>query len=353
MLLRLLIGSAIGLLAGAALGTFMKARGGTCPLTCNPIGGALFGALMGAALAGAFSASGRAGKMLDGVPGVKSAAELDAMIAGPRPVLVDFYTDNCPFCVELAPTISALARQYKGRADVVKVNASVVAELSGRYGIQGVPTVLLFAGGKEPAQRWIGVQEVGKYQAALDAAIGPADKRKEDSMTERKGVVTFKGNELTLVGTAAPVGKRIPDFTALGNDLSAVKLSSFAGKIVLLSLVPSLDTPVCDTETRRFNDEASKLGKDVVVLTVSMDLPFAQKRWCAAAGIDRVITLSDHRDASAGLATGMLIKELRLLARAVFVLDRDGVVAYEQVVPEMTHEPDYDAALKAARKLLT
>ena len=172
-------------------------------------------------------------------------------------------------------------------------------------------------------------------------------------MTERKGVVTFKGNPLTLVGDAVSVGQKIPDFTVLGNDLSAVKLSSFAGKIVLLSLVPSLDTPVCDIETRRFNAEAAKLGEDVVVLTVSMDLPFAQKRWCGAAGIDRVITLSDHRDASAGLATGMLIKELRLLARAVFVLGRDGTVAYAQVVPEMTHEPDYEAALAAARNLLS
>ena len=171
-------------------------------------------------------------------------------------------------------------------------------------------------------------------------------------MTERKGVVAFKGSPLTLVGNAISVGNKIPDFTAMGNDLSEVKLSSFAGKIVLLSLVPSLDTSVCDTETRRFNAEATKLSKDVVVLTVSMDLPFAQKRWCAAAGIDRVITLSDHRDASAGLATGMLIKELRLLGRAVFVLDRDGVVVYQQVVPEMTHEPDYPSAIGAARNML-
>ena len=171
-------------------------------------------------------------------------------------------------------------------------------------------------------------------------------------MTERQGVVTFKGSPLTLVGNAVSVGNKIPDFTALGNDLAAVKLSSFAGKIVLLSLVPSLDTPVCDTETRRFNAEATRLSDDVVVLTVSMDLPFAQKRWCAAAGIDRVITLSDHRDAAAGLASGMLIKELRLLGRAVFVLDRDGVVVYEQIVPEITHEPDYEAALGAARNIL-
>ncbi len=176
MLLRVLIGAAIGLLAGAALGAVMKARGGTCPLTCNPVGGAIFGAIVGAALAGSFGSSGRAGSLLDGVRGVTSAAELDAMIAGPRPVLVDFYTDNCPYCIQLAPTIAALAGQYKGRVDVVKVNASAVAELSERYGIQGVPAVLLFAGGREPIQRWVGVQEIGKYQAALDAAIAAADK---------------------------------------------------------------------------------------------------------------------------------------------------------------------------------
>ena len=171
-------------------------------------------------------------------------------------------------------------------------------------------------------------------------------------MTERNGVVTFKGNPLTLVGEPVSVGQKIPDFTVLANDLSEVSLSSFAGKVVVLSLVPSLDTPVCDTETRRFNEEAGKLGEDVVVLTVSMDLPFAQSRWCGAAGIDRVVTLSDHRGAAAGLATGALIKELRLLTRAVFVLDRDGVVVYEQVVEEVTHEPDYEAALGAARNLL-
>jgi len=171
-------------------------------------------------------------------------------------------------------------------------------------------------------------------------------------MTERKAMVTFKGNPLTLLGEPVSVGQKMPDFTVLANDLSEVSLSSFAGKVVLLSLVPSLDTPVCDTETRRFNEEAGKLGEGAVVLTVSMDLPFAQSRWCGSAGIDRVVTLSDHRGAAAGLATGTLIKELRLLTRAVFVLGRDGVVAYEQIVGEVTHEPDYEAALGAARNLL-
>ena len=169
-------------------------------------------------------------------------------------------------------------------------------------------------------------------------------------MTERKGVVTFKGNPLTLVGKAVSVGQKIPDFTVLGNDLSAVKLSSFAGKIVLLSLVPSLDTPVCDIETRRFNQEAAGLGKDVQILTISMDLPFAQKRWCGAAGITSLKTLSDHRDAAFGSAYGVLIKELRLLARACFVVDRQGVIRYVQVVKELATEPDYAAVLDAVRK---
>lgn len=171
-------------------------------------------------------------------------------------------------------------------------------------------------------------------------------------MTECKGLVTFMGNPLTLVGQPVGVGQKVPDFTVLANDLSEVKLSSFAGKVVLLSLVPSLDTPVCDTQTRRFNEEADKLGDDFALLTVSMDLPFAQSRWCGAAGLDRAVTLSDHRGAEAGQATGMLIKELRLLGRAVFVLDREGVVAYQQIVGEVTNEPDYDAALGAARDLL-
>ena len=115
--------------------------------------------------------------------------------------------------------------------------------------------------------------------------------------------------------------------------------------------VPSLDTAVCDMETRRFNKEAEGLGPDVVILTISMDLPFAQKRWCGAAGVDRVVTLSDHREASFGLGYGMLIKELRLLARSIFVVDREGLIRYIQVVGEITDEPDYDEVLDAVRKI--
>lgn len=170
-------------------------------------------------------------------------------------------------------------------------------------------------------------------------------------MPERKGLVTMKGNPLTLAGNEVKAGDAAPDFVAVANDLSDVKFSSFRGKIVVLSSVPSLDTGVCDRETRRFNEEAAKLGDDVRVLTISMDLPFAQKRWCAAAGVERVTTLSDYREASFGRSYGVLIKELRLLARAVFIVDRQGKVRYVQLVKELATEPDYDAVLAAVREI--
>ena len=171
-------------------------------------------------------------------------------------------------------------------------------------------------------------------------------------MVERSGEVTMKGNPLTLVGPALKTGDKAPDFVVLNNDLAPVSLSAYSGKVCILCSVPSLDTPVCDLETRRFNQEAGNLGQDVVVLTISMDLPFAQKRWCGAAGVDKVITLSDHRDASFGTAYGVLIKELRLLARSVFVVDKEGTIRYIQHVKELTQEPDYEAVLKAVKACL-
>jgi thioredoxin-dependent peroxiredoxin len=171
-------------------------------------------------------------------------------------------------------------------------------------------------------------------------------------MMERTGMVTMRGNPLTLVGGPVKVGEKAPDFTVLANNLSPVSLSDYVGKVCLISSVPSLDTPVCEASTRRFNEEAAKLGPDVAVLTVSMDLPFAQKRWCAANGIKEVETLSDHRDGSFGTAYGLLIKELRLLARAVLVVDRDGVIRYEQIVSEIADEPDYEAVLAAAKHVM-
>lgn len=170
-------------------------------------------------------------------------------------------------------------------------------------------------------------------------------------MKERKGIITMRGNPLTLVGNEVKVGDVAPDFTALDNNLFPINLSSFRGKTCIISSVPSLDTPVCDTETRRFNEEGGRLGTDVVILTISMDLPFAQKRWCAAAGVNKVQTLSDHRDASFGIAYGVLIKELRLLARAVFLVDQKGIVQYIQLVKEVAKEPDYEEVLTALKKI--
>jgi thiol peroxidase len=169
-------------------------------------------------------------------------------------------------------------------------------------------------------------------------------------MAERPGAVTMKGNPLTLVGNEVRVGDKAPDFTAIDTDLKPVSLSSLGGRTVVIAAVPSLDTSVCDLQTRRFNQEAAGLGKDVQILTLSMDLPFAQKRWCGAAAVVNLKTLSDHRDAAFGNAYGVLIKELRLLARAVFVVDRQGVIRYIQVVKELATEPDYAAVLDAVRK---
>jgi len=168
-------------------------------------------------------------------------------------------------------------------------------------------------------------------------------------MEERSGIITMKGNPLTLVGKALKVGDAAPDFEVLDNDLAPVNFDSFRGKVCVVSSVPSLDTPVCDMETRRFNEEAGNLGPDIRVLTISMDLPFAQTRWCGAAGVDKVVTLSDHRGASFGMAYGVLIKELRLLARAVFVIDVTGIIRHIEIVKELTEEPDYEAVLKAAK----
>ncbi|RYI26337.1 thiol peroxidase [Bacillus infantis] len=161
--------------------------------------------------------------------------------------------------------------------------------------------------------------------------------------------ITFKGNPVTLLGNEVKAGDQAPEFKVLANDLSEVTLADSKGQVRLISVVPSIDTGVCDAQTRRFNEEASKLD-NVKVLTVSVDLPFAQKRWCAAAGIENVQTVSDHRDLSFGEAYGVAIKELRLLARAVFVVDSNDKVIYAQYVSEATDHPDYEAAVEAARQ---
>jgi thiol peroxidase len=163
--------------------------------------------------------------------------------------------------------------------------------------------------------------------------------------------VTMHGKPLTLVGPELSVGVIAPDFTVLDQEANEVRLSQFKDRIKVISVTPSLDTPVCDLQLRRFNSEASQLPADVVVMNISMDLPFAIARFCSAAGIDRVKTLSDHRDASFGTAFGLLIKELRLLARSVFILDRDNRVRYSEIVPELSNHPDYEKPLQALRTL--
>jgi thiol peroxidase len=171
-------------------------------------------------------------------------------------------------------------------------------------------------------------------------------------MNERTGLVTMGGNPLTLIGADLKAGDRAPDFEVLDNDLASFRFSATRGKAHIISSVPSLDTPVCDIQTRRFNDELDRLGENVEVLTISMDLPFAQKRWCGAAGVTRVKTYSDHRDAAFGKAFGVLIKEIRLLTRAIFVVDGEGTIRHVEIVADLTKEPDYEAALDAVRQCL-
>ena len=157
---------------------------------------------------------------------------------------------------------------------------------------------------------------------------------------ERTGIITFQGNPLTLIGKGVSVGEAAPEFCVLANDLTPRTLADYKGKVLVISVVPSLDT------------EAAKLSDNVRILTISCDLPFAQTRWCGAAGVDAVETLSDHRDLSFGTAYGVAIKELRLLSRAVFVICANGVIAYEQIVKEVTHDVDFEAALGAVKACL-
>lgn len=170
-------------------------------------------------------------------------------------------------------------------------------------------------------------------------------------MSKNSVKITFAGNPLTLLGNEIKVGDKAPDFTAVGAGLTTVKLSDFAGKVVAIAVYPSVDTSVCAAQNRRFNAEANNL-KDVVVLSVSCDLPFAQSRFCAAEGLENIKTVSDHKDMEFGEKYGFWIKELRLLARGTVVIDQNGTVCYVEYVSEVTHEPDYEAALKAVKALM-
>ena len=169
---------------------------------------------------------------------------------------------------------------------------------------------------------------------------------------ERKGITTMKGNPMTLVGPELKAGDKAPDFTVLDQAMAPKTLKDFEGKFKVISVTPSLDTPVCDLQIHWFNEDAANQPADVAVLNISMDLPFAIKRFCATGGIDKAQALSDHRDASFGTNWGVLIKELRLLARSIFIVDKEDVVQYVQIVPEQTAEPDYEAALAALKELM-
>jgi len=173
----------------------------------------------------------------------------------------------------------------------------------------------------------------------------------EKDLIERQGAVTVKGDPLTLIGEEVKTGQAAPGFSVLDGDLNPVDMDAFDGKIKIIASVPSLDTPVCDLQIKRFNDEAASVSKDVVILFVSMDLPFAQKRFCQAYDIKKVKTYSDHKDADFGVKFGVLIKELRLLSRAVFVVDKDNSVKYAEYVKELTEHPDYGAVLDVLKGL--
>jgi len=170
-------------------------------------------------------------------------------------------------------------------------------------------------------------------------------------MEKRKNIVTIEGNPLTLLGPEIKVGDKAPDFTVLTNDLNPYTLKDAGDQIKIISIVPSVDTGVCQIQTTRFNKEADKLD-NTVILTISVDLPFALKKFCSAQGIDKVITLSDHKDLSFGMNYGFAIEELRLLSRGIVILDKDNVVQYVEYVPEVTDHPNYDKALEEAKKLI-
>ncbi len=169
---------------------------------------------------------------------------------------------------------------------------------------------------------------------------------------ERTGIVTMKGNPLTLVGPELKVGDKAPDFAVVDQSLAPKTLSDYDGKFKVISVTPSLDTPVCDLQIQWFNQDAANQPADVAVLNISMDLPFAVKRFCATGGIEKAEALSDHRDASFGTNWGVLMKELRLLARSIFVVDKENVIRYVQFVPEQVTEPDYEAALEALKSIM-
>jgi len=203
------------------------------------------------------------------------------------------------------------------------------------------------------------IRELGSYKKIAEEKIFELEAKAKEYLArlsfkekERVGLVSSKGSPLTLLGEEIKLGDKAPDFLVLDNSRQPATLDYFKGKFKIITSVPSLDTPVCNMETRRFNQEAGSLPDNVVILTISMDLPFAQARWCAAAGVEKVKTFSDYRERSFGLAYGVLVKELKLLARAVFIVDDQDYVRYAELVPEIGQEPDYERILHTVKALL-
>ncbi len=170
-------------------------------------------------------------------------------------------------------------------------------------------------------------------------------------MSKNANKVTFKGNPVTLIGNEIKVGDKAPDFTVLSSTLTPTTLAEYKGKVIVIAVYPSIDTGICAAQNRRFNQEANNL-KDVTVLSISVDLPFAQSRFCAAEGLNNIVTLSDHKDLDFGMKYGFVIEELRLLARGTVIIGKDNIIKYVEFVPEIAQEPDYEAALKIIKELI-
>jgi thioredoxin-dependent peroxiredoxin len=349
---NVLIAAGVGLAIALAVRGFiaLAGRGGSAGKAPGYAAFGIIGALAGG-IVGLYFLSDAGEAALGEIPSVAGMEEFRSeVLEADKPVVLDFYSITCGPCKALAPRLVELSEQYGDQVRFVKVNVrdKWAQPLLREYDVRGWPMVHLFIDGQS-RRNWLGLHPKGDYAQGIEWALEHSRTQapKDDAMTRTTGQITFKGDPLTLVGQERNVGDEAPDFVAVGNDLSPVKLSDFKGKTVIISSVPSLDTSVCATQTRKFNEQAGEKD-DVVVLTVSMDLPFAQKRWCAAEGIENVVTVSDHRDADFGEKYGLVIKELRLLARAVFVVDAQGKITYKQIVDEMTDEPDYGAALAAA-----
>jgi thiol peroxidase len=266
-----------------------------------------------------------------------------------EPVLVSFNATWHPTYEAMTQQTQRLAEQFAGEIEFVSIDVDQAPELVDRFAIVEYPTLILFVDGQESG-RWLGDTPEVVIADALNQATTPEEA--PAALAERTGVVTFGGVPQTLIGPELAFGDQAPEVVLLASDLTPVPLLAAAeGKVMVISVVPSLDTGVCAAQTLRFNAEAAELGDGVAVFTISMDLPFAQGRWTYSKTVTNLQTLSDHRDAAFGEAYGVLIKENRLLARSVFVIDRDGIIRYVEIVPEMINEPNYETALTVAAQL--